>query len=205
MWFLSPFIRHTIAQHPILRQDLEQWQYRKRRRLPAGIDDREAPGWLLRRYPEYRSVFYYRLSHLPDRDAGTSLLLRLLQRMLPPLASLAIHGQSIGSGLYVHHGLCTIINAQSIGRNFWVSQQVTVGESKGGRPVIGDEVHITAGAKVFGAITIGDRVVVGANAVVNKDVPPDCTVVGIPARIVRRNGERVNEALGVQRQFVDAR
>jgi serine O-acetyltransferase len=97
--------------------------------------------------------------------------------------------------LYVHHGFSTIVNAEAVGRNFWVSQQVTIGSGKGGRPSIGDDVRITAGAKVFGAITIGDRSVIGANAVVLKDVPPDCTVAGVPARIIRRAGIRVDEKL----------
>lgn len=64
-----------------------------------------------------------------------------------------------------------------------------------GYPVIGDNVRIGAGAKVLGGITLGNNVTVGANAVVVKDVPANCVVVGVPARIVRRNGVRVNERL----------
>jgi len=77
--------------------------------------------------------------------------------------------------------------------------QVTLGgtgkESGKRHPTVGNNVFISGGAKVLGSINIGDNVKVGANAVVLKDVPNDCTVVGIPAKIVRRNGNKVREAL----------
>ncbi len=63
------------------------------------------------------------------------------------------------------------------------------------RPTIGDNVIITAGAKVIGGVKIGDNVTVGANAVVLKDVPNNCVVVGVPARIVKKDGVRVDQQL----------
>jgi len=63
------------------------------------------------------------------------------------------------------------------------------------RPTVGNNVSVGAGAKIFGSITIGDNVIIGANAVVIKDVPANCTVVGVPARIIRRNGKRVDGEL----------
>ncbi|MEO0490941.1 MAG: serine acetyltransferase, partial [Cyanobacteria bacterium J06659_2] len=66
---------------------------------------------------------------------------------------------------------------------------------KSSRPWIGDNVRITAGAKVIGGVKIGNNVTVGANAVVVKNVPDDCVVVGVPAYIVRRNGVKVKEEL----------
>ncbi|NCR99207.1 MAG: transferase hexapeptide family protein [Microcystis aeruginosa Ma_MB_F_20061100_S19] len=68
-------------------------------------------------------------------------------------------------------------------------------KDKSGRPKIGNNVRITAGAKVLGNITIGDNVTVGANSVLVKDVPPNCVVVGIPARIVKPDGVKVDEKL----------
>jgi serine O-acetyltransferase len=98
--------------------------------------------------------------------------------------------------MFIQHGFSTIIGADRIGKNFWVNQQITTGfDELGERPTIGDNVHICSGAKVIGAVTIGDNSIIGANAVVVKDVPPNCTVVGVPARIVRKDGVRVRETL----------
>ena len=69
---------------------------------------------------------------------------------------------------------------------------MTLGNGRGGRPTIGDGVRIYTGAIIYGGITIGDHAVIGAGAVVRKDVPPDCTVAGNPAFIVKRNGEKVH-------------
>jgi len=89
-----------------------------------------------------------------------------------------------------------VIIMADIGENCWINQQVTIGyKDKTGRPNIGNNVRITAGAKVFGNIDIGDNVVIGANAVVTKNVPPNCVVVGIPAYIIKKDGERVRQEL----------
>ena len=94
----------------------------------------------------------------------------------------------IGAGLFIQHGFSTIIMAD-LGENCWVNQQVTIGhKDKSGRPQIGNNVRITAGAKVLGNIKIGNHVTVGANAVVVKDVPDNCVVVGIPAYIIEKEG-----------------
>ena len=114
-----------------------------------------------------------------------------------PMSTLYIFSSSIGEGLFIQHGFSTIIAAHSIGKNCWINQQVTIGFSGDGKsPTIGDNVQITAGAKVFGDITIGDNSLIGANAVVFKDVPKNCTVVGVPGYIVKRDGKKVKEPLG---------
>jgi serine O-acetyltransferase len=94
-------------------------------------------------------------------------------------------GTPIGPGLFISHGQGTILSAERIGSNLQVHQGVTVGwDYKGDRrPIIGNDVFIGAGAKVLGAVTIGDGARIGANAVVVCDVPPGATAVGIPARI----------------------
>jgi serine O-acetyltransferase len=102
---------------------------------------------------------------------------------------------AIGKGLFIQHGFSTIVMAD-IGDNCWINQQVTIGhKNKSGRPKLGNNVRITAGAKVLGNIQIGDNVTVGANAVVVRDVPANCVVVGIPARIIQRDGVKVDERL----------
>lgn len=141
---------------------------------------------LMSTVPEFRNLFYYRCG----------LAGKILSPLCPPLATLQIATPEIGPGLYIQHGIATIIAARKIGANCWINQQVTIGYSdRDSCPTIGDDVTIAAGAKVIGNVTVGDRVVVGANAVVVKNVPADVTVVGGVTRIVRRNGLRVDERL----------
>ncbi|PPT08145.1 Serine acetyltransferase [Geitlerinema sp. FC II] len=149
--------------------------------------------YLLAKHPEFRNLFYHRIfqSNLLSR-----IVLALLKIVYRPCPYLFIDNSSkIGSGLFLQHGFSTIIMAD-MGENCWVNQQVTIGyKDRSGRPSIGNNVRITAGAKVLGNIKVGDNVVVGANAVVVKNVPANCVVVGVPAYIVKRDGVKVNEPL----------
>ncbi|MBN1885810.1 MAG: serine acetyltransferase [Candidatus Krumholzibacteriota bacterium] len=149
---------------------------------------------LLARHRAFRNLLYYRLlmEHRPLRRPLVAIA-RLFWRPEPTLHLVC---PEIGPGFFIQHGFATIVAARRMGADCWVNQQVTIGyTSATDTPTIGDRVKITAGAKVLGGITVGDDVVVGANAVVLRDVPPGCTVAGVPARIVRRGGERVNEPL----------
>ncbi len=99
----------------------------------------------------------------------------------------------IGWGFYIGHAGGIVVHPDAvIGANCNISQGVTIGE--GGRaeargvPRIGDRVYIAPGAKVFGKITIGNDVAIGANAVVNKDVPDSAVVGGVPAKIISMKG-----------------
>jgi len=142
--------------------------------------------WMMTMYPEYRNLFYYRIGGIR----------RLVEFLCPPMPTLLIATGKIGPRLFIQHGFSTIITAHSIGADCWVNQQVTIGfTAGGGAPTIGDRVIINAGAKVLGGITVGSDVVIGANAVVVKNVPSNVTVVGVPAYIVRRDGVRVSEKL----------
>ncbi len=139
---------------------------------------------------EFRSLFYYRVKEFSYTG---SMLLRPLCR---PLSSLYIRANHIGPGLFIQHGYSTGITAERLGRDCWINQQVTIGfAGDEGEPVLGDRVQVGVGARVLGGITIGDDAIVGANAVVVKDVPANCVVAGVPARIIRRDGVRVDEAL----------
>lgn len=92
---------------------------------------------------------------------------------------------SIGGGLRIPHPNGIVIHPNAvIGPNCQLFQQVTIGDAGGGVPTIGGHVDIGAGARIIGAVHVGDHARVGANAVVTCDVPADATVVGVPARIV---------------------
>lgn len=142
--------------------------------------------YLLTFYPEFRNLFYYRIG-----TAG-----HLLNIICQKERTLHLLTPDIGGGLYIQHGFATIITARSLGVNCWINQQVTVGfSSRNERPVIGDNVIINAGAKVIGGVVVGNDSVIGANAVVVKDVPENCVVGGVPAKIIRQNGERIDKDL----------
>jgi serine O-acetyltransferase len=143
---------------------------------------------LLTYLPEYRTLFYYRIGWV------SKLLFPFCPPMQTPLFGKVDEG--IGPGFFILHGWGSRISAKKIGKNCCIFQHVTVGHTNAtDKPTIGDNVTIYAGAKVLGNIRVGDNSIVGANAVVLKDVPENCTVVGIPAYIVRRNGEKVKEPL----------
>lgn len=169
----------------VIDQDIRRW----RESFLGFMDDASdfrAFAMLMFRYPEFRTVFYLRIG----------LAATAIRFLCPPMQTLQLLCDDVGPGLVIQHGIASIIVADRIGANCWINQQVTLGTGpKGGFPIIGDNVRIAPGAKVLGAIRIGDRSIVGANAVVTKDVPPDVTVVGVPAYIMRRNGVRVNEPL----------
>ena len=90
--------------------------------------------------------------------------------------------------LFRSHGFATIISAKQIGENCKIYQQVTIGYNHALQaPIIGNNVEICCGAKVIGGINIGDDSLIGANAVVIRDVPSHTIVGGIPAKIIKKN------------------
>jgi serine O-acetyltransferase len=99
-------------------------------------------------------------------------------------------GAEFGPGLVLIHSQGVVINgAVHAGRNLHIEHQVTIGAEKGKSPSLGDNIFIGCGAKIVGAVTIGDGARVGANAVVLHDVAPETTVVGIPAKPVERRAK----------------
>ena len=152
------------------------------------IKHKGIPGllYLLTFKTEYRNLFYYRIGKVGY----------ILNVLCPKEKTLYIHTKTIGEGLFIQHGFATIISAHAIGRNCWINQQVTMGFClKGKSPTILDNVKISAGAKVFGGITIGENSTVGANAVVVKNVPKNCVVVGVPAYIIKQDGLKVDKSI----------
>ncbi|OGW78863.1 MAG: serine O-acetyltransferase [Omnitrophica bacterium RIFCSPLOWO2_02_FULL_45_16] len=117
------------------------------------------------------------------------------------LTGIEIHpGARIGEGLFIDHGMGIVIGETAIiGDNVTMYQGVTLGgtgKEKGKRhPTIGDNAVIGAGAKVLGNITIGDNSYIGSNAVVIKDVPNNSTIVGVPGRITKQDGKKIDVSL----------
>ncbi len=142
--------------------------------------------YLLSFKPEFRNLFYKRIG----------LFGNILNVICPKMSSLIIDTEDIGEGLFIQHGVATVIGAKSIGINCWINQQVTIGYSnETDAAVLLNNVKIDAGAMVIGKVIIGSNSEVGANAVVVKSVPENCVVVGVPAYIIKRNGVKVHEKL----------
>lgn len=147
--------------------------------------------WLLRQYPEFRNVFYFRLEAY--RTIFSRLLMTLARFFYKPLDTLKFFMSAIGPGLYIQYGLGTIVGAKVIGRDCWICQGVTIGyrDENSGLATIGNNVFVGAGSKILGSVTIGDNVIIGANSIVIKDVPANCTVAGVPARIIKKDGVKI--------------
>ena len=141
------------------------------------------------------AVIIYRVSNRFWKKGKISTA-RMLNYFARFLTGADIHpGAQIGKGFFIDHATGVVIGETSIiGENVSIFQGVTLGgvsTSRGKRhPTIGDNVVVGANATILGNITIGNNVKIGAGSVVVKDVPPDSTVVGIPGKVVKRQGER---------------
>lgn len=136
----------------------------------------------------FRSIFYHRLR-------GSGPLNRLLAGVLGAIykgePALFINCEDIGPGLMLMHGFATIITARKLGSDCQVAQQVTIGyDDRGAPPTLGDRVRVGANAVILGPITVGDDAVVGAGAVVVRDVPPGAVVGGVPAKVLPGAADR---------------
>lgn len=153
-------------------------------------------------YPGVHAVLLYRLSHrwwLAD----WKLAARLLGAFARWLTNVDIHpGATIGKRFFIDHGACVVIGETSeVGDDVTLYHGVTLGGTTWNKekrhPTLGNNVLVGAGAKILGAITLGDNVRVGANSVVIKDVPPCCTVIGIPGRIIQQKGVKIKDPRGI--------
>lgn len=154
-----------------LCKDLARWK----QICHLDCSDRNALARLLWEKKEFRNLLIYRSSHRRIYRMWIALWYK-------PMDTLYIETPEIGGGLFIQHGFAAMISARSIGENCWINQQVTIGHTGKGCPVIGNNVMITCGAKVLGDITVGDGAVIGANAVVIRDVEPGAVMGGVPAR-----------------------
>lgn len=161
--------------------------------------DPAARNWLevLFCYPGLQAILFHRFAHWLY-VLGLPFIPRLISHIARFLTGIEIHpGAQIGRGVFIDHGMGVVIGETAIiGDYVLIYQGVTLGgtgkESGKRHPTLGENVVVGAGAKVLGNLLIGNNVRIGAGSVVLRDVPSDCTVVGIPGRIVYRSGERVD-------------
>ncbi len=165
-----------------------------RERDPAAKSDLE----VLLLYPGVHALMAYRLAHsLYAKEKFFAA--RAISQAARYVTGIEIHpGATIGKGLVIDHGMGVVIGETAeIGNNCTLYQGVTLGgtgKDVGKRhPTLGNNVMVGAGAKVLGPFKIGDNTKIAANAVVLDKIPDDCTAVGIPAKVVRREGQRVDD------------
>lgn len=133
--------------------------------------------YMLHNNSYFRSYFYYRIGPFMSyligwwRPGDRSFMLS--------------SSMKIGGGFRFFHPYATVLNAECIGDNFSCMQLTTLGDKKGGKPIIGNNVHLGANVTIIGAVNIGDNVEIGAGSVVVKDIPPNSIAVGNPAKVVR--------------------
>ena len=164
--------------------------------------DPAAGGFLevLLTYSGIHVLVFYRIARAL-RKAHIPLLPRWISQTGRFFTGIEIHpGATIGNGLFIDHGMGVVIGETTIiGDNVTLYQGVTLGgtgKEKGKRhPTVGNNVVIGAGAKILGNIKIGDNSYIGSNAVVIKDVPDNSTVVGVPGRITKQDGKKIELSL----------
>ncbi len=151
-------------------------------------------------YPGLHAQVVYRIAHALW-SWGVPVVPRWLSQLGRFWTGIEIHpGAVIGKNLFIDHGMGVVVGETAIiGDNVLLYQGVTLGgtgkETGKRHPTVGNNVVIGAGAKVLGNILVGDNSYVGANAVVIKEVPANATVVGIPARITKQEGRKIDMEL----------
>lgn len=151
-------------------------------------------------YSSFHAIVLYRIAHFIWK-LRIPLLPRAISQLARFLTGIEIHpGAQIGQGFFVDHGMGVVIGETTIvGNNVALFQGVTLGgtgkETGKRHPNIGDNVVIGAGAKVLGNITVGENSYIGANAVIINNVPSNATVVGIPGRITKQDGKKLDKMM----------
>lgn len=147
-------------------------------------------------YPGVHALAFHRLAHRVW-SRGWTTLARFISHVARFLTGIEIHPAArLGPGLFIDHGLGVVIGETAeVGENVTILQGVTLGGTSLKRekrhPTLGDNVVVGAGAKIIGALKIGDGSRIGAGSVVVREVPPNSVVVGVPGRVTYRDGQKV--------------
>ena len=147
-------------------------------------------------YPTFHAILRYRFAHRLYQN-GHYFWARWISQRTTRKTGIEIHpGATIGKGLFIDHGTGVVIGETAVlGDNVTLYQGVTLGgtgKEQGKRhPTLEDNVMVSAGAKILGSFTIGENSKIGAGSVVLGPVPANCTVVGIPGRIVKKDSIRI--------------
>jgi serine O-acetyltransferase len=192
---LEKIKKYEVSHHQDTSQISSYWQAIKTDFQIIFARDPAARNWLevLCCYPGFHALMFHRVAHWLNQRK-IPFLPRWLSHLGRFLTGIEIHpGATIGRGVFIDHGMGVVIGETAIlGDYCLIYQNVTLGgtgkETGKRHPTLGDNVVVGAGAKVLGNIEIGDRVMIGAGSIVLRDVPKDCTVVGVPGRIVSRTG-----------------
>lgn len=195
MMFFSPKSSHPVLS---LWQDWHEDVNCVFARDPAARNMFE----VLLAYPGVHAVLLHRISHRLWL-ANWKFAARFLAAFGRWLTNVDIHpGAVIGRRFFIDHGAGVVIGETAeVGNDVTLYHGVTLGGTTWNKekrhPTLGNNVLVGAGAKILGPITLGDKVRVGANSVVIKDVPPCCTVIGIPGRIIQTKGVKIQNAYGI--------
>ena len=153
---------------------------------------------VLTSYPGIKAVLLYRIAHFFWK-LNVPYIPRYISDIARELTAIDIHpGAEIGSEFFIDHGAGVVIGETAeVGNNVTFYSGVVLGgtnlEQKKRHPTLGNDIVVGTGAKILGPITIGNNVRVGANSVVVNDVPEHCVVVGVPAKIVSKKGEKIEK------------
>ncbi|MBE2221671.1 MAG: serine acetyltransferase [Anaerolineae bacterium] len=177
----------------MFKQDVQRWI------VPEEISDPKLVTWprtlkLLYRLMSLRAMLWFRFGSWCNKKR-IPFFTGFVQRALYRWYGLEISpGADIGGGLYIAHPIGCVISVESMGENCSIIAAVTIGRRNTlCFPRIGNNVFIGAGARILGDIDIGDDAIIGANAVVINDVPAGGTAVGIPAKVIRIYGKKINK------------
>ena len=184
-----------VAIKKLIDEDMERYTPNKMKEFSKSF----VLTYLLLNNSVFRTQFYFRISQ--DRRFADSISLYLSKKFLKPLENVQIGINKTGfvdGGLFIVHSSGCVLSTHRAGKNLTIFQGVTTGDSgklnqEGYKnPVFGDNVTVFANAVVAGGITVGNNVTIGAGSVVLRDVPDNCCVVGNPARIIKKDGKKVD-------------
>lgn len=154
-------------------------------------------------YPGVHALAFHRLAH-QLWNAGWLVTARFISHISRFLTGIEIHpAAKVGPGAFIDHGMGVVIGETAeVGENVTLYQGVSLGGTSLRRekrhPTLGRNVVVGTGAAVMGAITVGEGTRVGAGSVVVKDVPPNSVVVGVPGKVISRDGKRVAEVIDLE-------